>query len=195
MTSRKVHFSTDTEILQDGSTPKRVKHTLSHRRDSNVSSIDLITPSSGASSPLRSSPVRHLGPNYDTDLTGAMDDVSISPVPLRRPPQPLQSPIAEATTTPTPTPNPQTRPSPRPAPPLVPLADIPQRNLGWIKDAIHQLTGISTPHDYQLVGINHGITEDDTILYIVRRTADGKSLVPQTIAFFRCGVAVFFWCH
>ena len=90
-----------------------------------------ITLSTGASLPLRSSPVWPLGPNYDTDLTWAMDDVSISPAHLCRLPQPLhlQSPIAEAIPT-----TPQTRPSPRPAPPLVPLADIPQRNLGWIRE-------------------------------------------------------------
>ena len=45
-------------------------------------------------------------------------------------------------------------------------------------------------HPYQIETIYHGIRENDTAMYLVRKTSDGKSLVPQTIAFFRGGISV-----
>ncbi len=57
---------------------------------------------------------------------------------------------------------------------------IPQRWIAMIKEAIKTLTGITTPYPYQIETIYHGIRENDTTMYLVRKTSDGKSLVPQT---------------
>ncbi len=59
-----------------------------------------------------------------------------------------------------------------------------------IKAAIHTLTGITTPHEYQIETIYHAITEIDTTMYLIRKTSAGKSLVPQTIAFICSGISV-----
>ena len=73
------------------------------------------------------------------------------------------------------------------APPhLVPFDEIPERNLRIIKDAIAEVYRIHTPRDFQIEAINHLITNDDTYLILIRRTADGKSLVPLTVATIRC---------
>eukprot|EP00986_Skeletonema_menzelii_P013052 scaffold7400_cov122-Skeletonema_menzelii.AAC.1 len=73
---------------------------------------------------------------------------------------------------------------------IVPFDDIPQQWINMIKAAIQTLTGITTPHQYQIETIYHGIRENDTTMYLVRKTSAGKSLVPQTIAFFRSGICV-----
>ncbi|KAL7449133.1 hypothetical protein ACHAWC_001222 [Mediolabrus comicus] len=73
---------------------------------------------------------------------------------------------------------------------IVPFDAIPPIWIDMIKAAIHDLTGISTPHQYQIETIYHGIKEDDTTMYLVRKTSAGKSLVPQTIAFFRNAISV-----
>ena len=49
---------------------------------------------------------------------------------------------------------------------------------------------ISTPRDFQIEAINHCIFENDTVFYVIRRTADGKSMVPLTVATIRHGIAV-----
>ena len=77
------------------------------------------------------------------------------------------------------------------APPhLVPFDEIPERNLRIIKDAIAEVYRIHTPRDFQIEAINHLITNDDTYLILIRRTADGKSLVPLTVATIRRGIAI-----
>ena len=49
---------------------------------------------------------------------------------------------------------------------------------------------IDPPRDYQLEAIHHLATNDDTYLVLVRRTADGKSLVPLTVGLLRTGIAI-----
>eukprot|EP00984_Skeletonema_dohrnii_P009330 scaffold3571_cov78-Skeletonema_dohrnii-CCMP3373.AAC.2 len=81
-------------------------------------------------------------------------------------------------------------PLPAASPDIVPFDDIPQQWVLMIKAAIHTLTGITTPHEYQIETIYHAITEIDTTMYLIRKTSAGKSLVPQTIAFIRGGISV-----
>ena len=81
-------------------------------------------------------------------------------------------------------------PLPAAAPDIVPFDDIPQQWIQMIKDAIHTLSGITTPHEYQIETIYHAITEIDTTMYLIQKTSAGKSLVPQTIAFIRGGISV-----
>ena len=78
----------------------------------------------------------------------------------------------------------------RDPPSLVSLADIPARQQELLRSAILQTFGISTPRPFQIEAINHCTFEDDTYISINRGTADGKSLVPQTLTITRRGVAL-----
>jgi len=49
---------------------------------------------------------------------------------------------------------------------------------------------IDPPRDYQIESINHLASNDDTYLALVRKTADGKSLVPLTVALLRTGISI-----
>ena len=55
-----------------------------------------------------------------------------------------------------------------------------------IKDTFH----INPPRDYQIEAINHLAFYDDTYLVLVRNTADGKLLVPLTVALLRTGISI-----
>ena len=50
--------------------------------------------------------------------------------------------------------------------------------------------GIDTPRDFQVEAINHCAFDDDSSLYLIIRTADGKSLVPLTTAILRRGITI-----
>ena len=78
----------------------------------------------------------------------------------------------------------------RDPPPLVKIADIPTRIQELLRAAILQTFGIATPRPFQIEAINHCTFEDDTYISINRGTADGKSLVPQTLTITRRGVAL-----
>ena len=78
----------------------------------------------------------------------------------------------------------------RDPPPLVSLSDIPARQQQLLRAAILQTFGIPNPRPFQMEAINHCTFEDDTYISINRGTADGKSLVPQTLSITRRGVAI-----
>ena len=74
---------------------------------------------------------------------------------------------------------------------LVALPDIPERQLTCIKDAIRTLyPQIENPRDFQLEAINHLTFADDAALILIRRTADGKSLVPLITSVIKGGVSL-----
>jgi len=78
----------------------------------------------------------------------------------------------------------------RSPPPLVHLNQIPANQLRIIKGTLSEMFNISTPRDFQLEAINHTCFEDDTVLIVYRRTADGKSLVPLGTAAIRRGIVI-----
>ena len=78
----------------------------------------------------------------------------------------------------------------RSPPPLVRLEDIPQQRQRLLRASILETFNISTPRPFQLEAINHCTFNDDTFISICRGTADGKSLVPQTLTILRRGIAI-----
>ena len=74
---------------------------------------------------------------------------------------------------------------------LVSLSDIPQRQLKCITDAIGTLyPHIENPRQFQLEAVNHLAFADDACLVLIRRTADGKSLVPLVTSVIKGGVSL-----
>ena len=49
---------------------------------------------------------------------------------------------------------------------------------------------IDSPRDLQVVSINQGTFNDDTIMHLISKTGSGKSAVPLTIATLRRGVTI-----
>ena len=49
---------------------------------------------------------------------------------------------------------------------------------------------IDSPHDFQVVAINQGNFNDDTVMYLISKTGSGKSAVPLTIATLRHGITI-----
>ena len=78
--------------------------------------------------------------------------------------------------------------------PIVPMCDIPQENVDIIKEAIADVYGFEDPRPFQIEAINHLAFQDDSSLVLIRRTADGKSLVPLTVSCMRGGLLLFL-CH
>eukprot|EP00956_Cyclotella_meneghiniana_P004344 scaffold5306_cov67-Cyclotella_meneghiniana.AAC.16 len=74
--------------------------------------------------------------------------------------------------------------------PVVPLDDIPNRHVTIIKKAIKDVYGFDSPRPFQIEAINHLAFNDDSSLVLIRRTADGKSLVPLTVSAMRGGVTL-----
>eukprot|EP00956_Cyclotella_meneghiniana_P040737 scaffold203534_cov92-Cyclotella_meneghiniana.AAC.1 len=74
--------------------------------------------------------------------------------------------------------------------PVVPLDDIPKRHVSIIKEAIKDVYGFDNPRPFQIEAINHLAFNDDSSLVLIRRTADGKSLVPLTVSVLRGGVTL-----
>ena len=58
------------------------------------------------------------------------------------------------------------------------------------KGAISQLFGIDTPRDLQMEVIHHCAYNDNAVVYVNAKTAEGKSLCPLTVAAMRRGVAI-----
>ena len=81
-------------------------------------------------------------------------------------------------------------PSPPPFPTVPPIASIPQDEIDFIVEAISAVFGIVTPRDWQIEAIHHALFKEDGLLLVSRRTADGKSLLPLTIAAFKRRVTV-----
>ena len=74
--------------------------------------------------------------------------------------------------------------------PIPPLDDIPPINRKIIEGAIGDVFKIDTPRPFQTEAVNYSAFYDDSFLYMIRKTADGKSLVPLTVAAIRRGVNV-----
>eukprot|EP00956_Cyclotella_meneghiniana_P017130 scaffold27608_cov73-Cyclotella_meneghiniana.AAC.4 len=74
--------------------------------------------------------------------------------------------------------------------PVVPLEDIPNQHVTIIKEAVKDVYGFDNPRPFQIEAINHLAINDDSSLVLIRRTADGKSLVPLTVSVLRGGVVL-----
>jgi hypothetical protein len=70
---------------------------------------------------------------------------------------------------------------------LTPLEDIPPQEIDIIKRAISEFYHIDEPRDFQIQAIHYLAFHDNPSLVLLRRTADGKSLVPLTTSILRCG--------
>ena len=71
------------------------------------------------------------------------------------------------------------------------LASIPEAHKRIISGAIKELYPfIDDTRQFQLEGTNHLSFNDDASLVMIRRTADGKSLVPLTTSYIRKGVTI-----
>ena len=73
---------------------------------------------------------------------------------------------------------------------ILPLEEIPSQHVEIIKDAIQDVYGFSDPRPFQIEAINHLAFDVDSSLVLVRRTADGKSLVPLTVSVLRRGITL-----
>jgi hypothetical protein len=82
-------------------------------------------------------------------------------------------------------------PHARDAPPLLQFEDLPPRSIAMLCAASDEIFGIPSPRPFQYVAAHHCIYNDDTVLVVPRRTADGKTLVAQLSGFFRGGVILY----
>ena len=73
--------------------------------------------------------------------------------------------------------------------PIIPLNEIPSNNVKIIKEAIADVYGFNDPRPFQIEAINH-LAFEESSLVLIRRTADGKSLVPLTVSALRGGVTL-----
>ena len=76
------------------------------------------------------------------------------------------------------------------APPLLPFDNIDRHRKTIISKAIADVYNIHTPRNFQIEAINHLAANDNAFLVLIRRTSDGKSIVPLTVALLRNGVAI-----
>ena len=73
---------------------------------------------------------------------------------------------------------------------VVPLSEIPDKQVEIIKEAIEDVYGFDHPRPFQIEAINHLAFDDASSLVLIRRTADGKSLVPLTVSVLRGGITL-----
>jgi superfamily II DNA helicase RecQ len=78
----------------------------------------------------------------------------------------------------------------RAPPDLVPVHELPPNEVKIIKDAMAQVFGIHKPRDFQIEAVHYLTFHDNPSLVLLRRTADGKSLVPLTTSIIRCGITL-----
>ena len=67
---------------------------------------------------------------------------------------------------------------------------IPPRQKDVINRAIIDLYSIDTPRPFQIKAINHLAFSDNASLIVIRRTTDGKSLIPLATSVLRGGIAL-----
>ena len=79
----------------------------------------------------------------------------------------------------------------RDPPPLLQYDDLPPRSVELLRAASAEIFGIQTPRPFQCTVAHHCICNDDTVLVVPRRTADGKTLVAQLSVFFRGGIILY----
>lgn len=79
----------------------------------------------------------------------------------------------------------------RSSPPLLPLDQLDGRIVAIIKDAANVFFNIAQPRDFQYVATAHLLINRDTLLAIIRKTADGKTLIPQLVSAIKRGVCIY----
>ena len=142
-------------------------------------SIDRIVPSRTHSPIAASSPNANASINDD----GSDNSCSSSQQLFTQPPH-----IANTLPPSTPPPN---RVFYAPAPPVLLAIDaIPTAQKEIIQRAIKDLYVIDTPRPFQIEAINHLAFSDDASLIVIRRTADGKSLIPLATSALRGGISL-----
>mmetsp|Transcript_11434 Transcript_11434/g.25104 ORF Transcript_11434/g.25104 Transcript_11434/m.25104 type:complete len:717 (-) Transcript_11434:43-2193(-) len=70
------------------------------------------------------------------------------------------------------------------------IDDVPELHRRIIEEALLIDWDIDKPRDFQVVSINQGAFNDDTVMYLISKTGSGKSAVPLTIATLRRGVTI-----
>ena len=70
------------------------------------------------------------------------------------------------------------------------IKDVPPLHQCIIKKSMGLYWDIDSPRDFQVVSINQGTLNDDTIVYLILKTGSGKSTVPLTIVTLCRGVTV-----
>ena len=70
------------------------------------------------------------------------------------------------------------------------IDDVPDLHKRIIQEALDVDWDIDSPRDFQVVAINQGNFNDDTVMYLISKTGSGKSAVPLTIASLRHGITI-----
>ena len=70
------------------------------------------------------------------------------------------------------------------------IRTMPAMERKWIEEAIAEVFGIMTPRPFQIEAIRHGLFVKGCMLHIIRKTAEGKYLIPLTITAFCCGITI-----
>lgn len=65
------------------------------------------------------------------------------------------------------------------------IDDVPIEHRILIEEALQFDWDIHTPRDFQVVAINEGAFNDNSITYLISKTGSGKSAVPLTITTIR----------
>ena len=71
----------------------------------------------------------------------------------------------------------------------MPLLEIDPDHVELIKEAIKDVYGFDQPRPFQIEAVHHLALEESSLV-LIRRTADGKSLVPLTVSLLRGGVTL-----
>ena len=74
--------------------------------------------------------------------------------------------------------------------PIPSVHEIPPRRLEIISAVMNDVYDIPTPRGFQLEAINYCAFQDDVVLAVKRKTAEGKSMVPIITGILRGGVVV-----
>ena len=70
------------------------------------------------------------------------------------------------------------------------IEDVPPLHRSIIEESMGLYWDIDSPRDFQVVSINQGTFDDDTIMYLISKAGSGKSTVLLTITTLRHGVTV-----
>ena len=60
-----------------------------------------------------------------------------------------------------------------------------------IQKASSVILSVPSPRPFQFVGAHHCAFNDNSYLFVIHRTADGKSLIPQIVGSLRWGVCIY----
>ena len=60
-----------------------------------------------------------------------------------------------------------------------------------IQKASSVILTVPSPRPFQVVGAHHYVFNDDTLLVVIHRTADGKSLIPHIVGVLRQAVCIY----